>query len=96
MRGKKSLALCERHRMRGDGANITECCSGTRDKVHFDRQDGFRGDRKITFEKQVVHAHDGARQRIFHRHQEYVGRALGNGPECRVKRWTRNRRDFLP
>src|SRR5947209_20516657 len=41
---KEALALCERHRVRGDGTNVAKCGAGAGNQVHFDGENRFGAD----------------------------------------------------
>ena len=90
---EKFFALRERDGMRGDGAKIGERCAGASDELMFDVKNRFRNDAQIAFNEQIVHADDGAGERVFHRSEERVRRAFGNGGEGGIERGARNGRD---
>src|SRR5260370_8312768 len=76
--------------MRSDRTNITEGRSRAANEMMFDRQDGFRDDAEITFEQEIVNAHDRASEGVFHRGQKSVRSAVRNGPESGIKGGTCN------
>ncbi len=58
VRCEEALALSQGHGVRSHGANLGESGAGAADEVMLDRQNRFRDDGKIAFEKKVVDAHD--------------------------------------
>src|SRR5207245_6491972 len=58
----------------------------SRDELHLDWQNCLRDNRKPAFHQQIEHTHDRARQRILHRCEERVSRALSDGREGGLKR----------
>ena len=93
MRGEKTLALREGHRMRGHGAESLQGGTRATDEMVFDGENGFRDDAEIAFEQEIVNAHDRAGERIFHGNQKSVGGAFGDSAEGGIERCTWNSGD---
>lgn len=87
---EKLFALRERDRMRRNGAKIGKRSARAADELMLNVQNGFRDDRQVAFDKQVVNANDGAGERIFDGGEESIGVSFGNCAERRVECRTRN------
>jgi len=65
-------ALVDRYRMRKNLADLREAQAGRSNQVVHDAHIGFRGDREVVFQQQVIILMDGPMQRVLDRDHRRV------------------------
>ena len=86
MSGEEAFALRKSHGMRGHGSNARERGTGDTDEMVLDEKDGFRDDGEPALQQEVVDAHDGAGEGVFHGSKQGVGGAFADSLEGGIKR----------